>query len=105
MSAYRAARTSDALCTVTASVAPKGAGTVEAVLPGPYPQGTATTHDGVAAKGYVFSGWTLDGKAVKSGATGFRVPAGDHTLLATFKKGTTTTSTSTVTTKTSGGRR
>ncbi|MEW1698268.1 hypothetical protein [Streptomyces sp. NPDC091278] len=101
MSAYRAARTSDALCTVTASVALKVAGTVEAVLPGPYPQGTATTHDGVAAKGYVFSGWTLDGKAARGGATGFRVPAGDHTLLATFKKGTT--STSTVTTKTSGG--
>ncbi|MER7519239.1 InlB B-repeat-containing protein [Streptomyces sp. NPDC126499] len=100
VAAYRAAKTSDALCAVTASVAPRGAGTVTAGAPGPYPQGTTATYDAEAAKGYVFSGWKLDGKAVKGGATGFRVPAGDHTLVAEFRKGTTPTST--VTTRTSG---
>ncbi|MER5710579.1 reprolysin-like metallopeptidase [Streptomyces sp. NPDC002122] len=100
VAAYRAAKTSDAMCAVTSSVSPSGAGTVQPALPGPYPQGTSTVHSAVAAKGYVFSGWKLDGKAAKGGATGFRVPAGDHTLAALFKKGTTPTST--VTTKTSG---
>ncbi|MGW6391690.1 InlB B-repeat-containing protein [Streptomyces sp. NPDC055103] len=97
---YRAAKTSDAMCAVTSSVSPAGAGTVRPALPGPYPQGTSTVHSAVAAKGYVFSGWKLDGKAASGGATGFRVPAGDHSLVALFKKGTTPTST--VTTKTSG---
>ncbi|MET9673223.1 reprolysin-like metallopeptidase [Streptomyces sp. NPDC006482] len=100
VAAYRAAKTSDAMCAVTSSVSPAGAGTVEPAIPGPYPPGTATVHSAVAAKGYVFSGWKLDGKAAKGGATGFRVPAGDHTLVALFKKGATPTSA--VTTKTSG---
>ncbi|MFI8252378.1 InlB B-repeat-containing protein [Streptomyces filamentosus] len=100
VAAYRAAGNSDALCAVTASVTPKGAGTVRAAQPGPYPQGTQSTHTAAAAKGYVFSGWKLDGKAAKGGAAGFRVPAGDHTLVAVFKKGTTPTSK--VTTATSG---
>ncbi|MFC9386716.1 InlB B-repeat-containing protein [Streptomyces venezuelae] len=100
VAAYRAAKSSDAMCAVTSSVSPKGGGTVEAATPGPYPQGTITTHHAVAAKGYVFSGWKLDGKASKGGATGFRVPSGDHTLVAEFKKGTTPTSK--VTTKTVG---
>ncbi|MFF5970268.1 reprolysin-like metallopeptidase [Streptomyces sp. NPDC012769] len=100
VAAYRVAKTSDALCAVTSSVTPKGGGTVTAGAPGPYPQGTTSVHNAAAAKGYVFSGWKLDGKAVKGGATGFRVPAGDHTLVAEFRKGTTPTST--VTTRTSG---
>ncbi|MEU8759746.1 reprolysin-like metallopeptidase [Streptomyces sp. NPDC048659] len=100
VAAYRAAKTSDALCAVTASVAPKGAGTVTAGTPGPYPQGTSSTYNAAANKGYVFSGWKLDGKAAKGGATGFRAPAGDHTLVAEFKKGTAPTSK--VTTKSSG---
>lgn len=100
VAAYRAARTSDALCAVTSSVTPKGAGTVRAAQPGPYPQGTQSTYSATAAKGYVFNGWKLDGKAAKGGASGFRVPAGDHTVVAVFKKGTAPTST--VSTKTSG---
>ncbi|MFJ3903631.1 reprolysin-like metallopeptidase [Streptomyces sp. NPDC090025] len=100
VSAYRKAKTSDALCAVTTSVAPKGAGTVTAGTPGPYPTGTSSTYNAAAAKGYVFSGWKLDGKAAKGGATGFRVPSGDHTLVAEFKKGATPTSK--VSTKTSG---
>lgn len=100
VAAYRPAKTADALCAVTASVAPKGAGSVTAGTPGPYPQGTSSTFTAAANKGYVFSGWKLDGKAAKGGATGFRVPSGDHTLVAEFKKGTTPTST--VTTATSG---
>ncbi|MDV5142907.1 InlB B-repeat-containing protein [Streptomyces sp. SBC-4] len=100
VAAYRAAKTSDSMCAVTSSVSPAGGGSVQPALPGPYPQGTSTVHSAVAAKGYVFSGWKLDGKAVAGGATGFRVPAGDHTLVALFKKGTTPTST--VTTKTTG---
>ncbi|MER8044520.1 reprolysin-like metallopeptidase [Streptomyces sp. NPDC094032] len=102
VAAYRAAKTSDALCAVTTSVAPKGAGTVTAGAPGPYAPGTSSTYDAAAAQGYVFSAWKLDGKAAKGGATGFRVPAGDHTLVAEFKKGTTPTSTVTTTTSGSG---
>ncbi|MEU5216767.1 M12 family metallo-peptidase [Streptomyces sp. NPDC020807] len=97
---YRAAKTSDAMCSVTSSVSPAGSGTVQAAVAGPYVPGTSTVHSATAAKGYVFSGWKLDGKAVSGGAANFRVPAGDHTLVALFKKGTTPTST--VTTKTSG---
>ncbi|MFE5791512.1 reprolysin-like metallopeptidase [Streptomyces sp. NPDC056503] len=100
VAAYRAAKTSDALCAVTTSVTPQGAGTVSAAQPGPYPQGTQSTYTATAAKGYVFSGWKLDGKAATGGASGFRVPAGDHAVVAVFEKGTTPTST--VTTKTSG---
>ncbi|MFD4370400.1 reprolysin-like metallopeptidase [Streptomyces sp. NPDC058486] len=92
VAAYRAAKTADALCAVSSSVTPRGAGTVTAAMPGPYPQGTASSYTATAAKGYVFSGWKLDGKAAKGGATGFRVPAGDHTVVAVFKKGTTPTS-------------
>ncbi len=100
VAAYRAARSSDALCAVTTSVTPKGAGTVKAAMPGPYPQGTVSTYTATAAKGYVFSGWKLDGKAAKGGASGFRVPSGDHTLVAVFTKGTAPASK--VTTSTSG---
>ncbi|MFF9838871.1 zinc-dependent metalloprotease family protein [Streptomyces sp. NPDC013740] len=102
VAAYRAAKTSDTLCAVTTSVSPRGAGTVTAGTPGPYPQGTVATFDAAAHKGYVFSGWKLDGKAAKGGATGFRVPSGDHTLVAEFRKGTTPTSTVTTTVSGSG---
>ncbi|MEV7282473.1 reprolysin-like metallopeptidase [Streptomyces sp. NPDC093111] len=102
VAAYRAAKTSDALCAVTTSVAPQGAGTVTAGTPGPYPQGTSSTYNAAANSGYVFSGWKLDGKAAQGGATGFRAPAGDHTLVAQFKKGTAPTSTVTTTTSGSG---
>ncbi|MFK3729108.1 reprolysin-like metallopeptidase [Streptomyces sp. NPDC088090] len=100
VAAYRTARTSDALCAVTTSVSPKGAGTVRAAMPGPYPQGTRSTYTATAAKGYVFSGWRLDGKAAEGGASGFRVPAGDHAVVAVFTKGTAPVSK--VTTATSG---
>ncbi|MFB7512510.1 M12 family metallo-peptidase [Streptomyces sp. NPDC056144] len=100
VAAYRAAKTSDALCAVTSSVSPAGSGTVQAAVTGPYLPGTSTVHSATAAKGYVFSGWKLDGKAVSGGAANYRVPAGDHTLVALFKKGTTPTSA--VTTKTKG---
>lgn len=102
VAAYRAARTSDALCAVTTSVAPQGAGTVTAGTPGPYPQGTSSTYDAVANEGYVFSGWKLDGKPAEGGAAGFRAPAGDHTLVAEFKTGTAPAPTVTTTTSGSG---
>ncbi|WP_338491221.1 hypothetical protein [Streptomyces sp. SJL17-4] len=90
VAAYRAAKTSDAMCAVTSSVSPKGAGTVEAATPGPYPQGTVTTHDAVAAKGYVFSGWTLDGEPYggdeehATGETAVTFAERGHTLTAVF---------------------
>ncbi|MFF8610514.1 hypothetical protein ACF06X_31885 [Streptomyces sp. NPDC015346] len=100
VAAYRTAKTSDAMCAVTASVSPKGAGSVRPAQPGPYPPGTSSVFSAEAAEGYVFSGWRLDGEAVEGGPTGLRVPAGDHTVLAEFTKGRTPRPT--VTTETVG---
>ncbi|MEV0176787.1 reprolysin-like metallopeptidase [Streptomyces sp. NPDC050803] len=102
VAAYRTAKTDDSLCAVTTSVSPKGKGSVTPETKGPYAQNAKVYFTAKAAKGYVFNYWTLDGKKQSSKSTKFQVSIAskDHTLKATFKKGTTAKSS--VSTKTSG---
>ncbi|PWI16821.1 hypothetical protein DI272_23625 [Streptomyces sp. Act143] len=103
VAAYRAAKSDATLCDVTPSSSPStSAGRIVPKIMGPYAQTATATFTAVPAKGYVFSHWTLDGKKQSSTSKTIKVSmaAKDHTLKATFKKGTSATST--VSTKSSG---
>ncbi|WEH36524.1 zinc-dependent metalloprotease family protein [Streptomyces sp. AM 4-1-1] len=90
VAAYRAAKSTEALCGVTTSVSPKSSGTVAAARTGPYPKGTTAVFTAKPAKGYVFSHWILDGKRVAGTSATARVPVGfDRKLVAFFVKGKT----------------
>jgi hypothetical protein len=103
VAAYRTAKTDSSWCDVTPSSSPStAAGRIVPKLMGPYAQNATATFTATPAKGYVFAFWTLDGKkqSTKSKTIKVSMAAKDHTLKATFKKGTS--STSTVSTKSSG---
>ncbi|QNP71522.1 hypothetical protein IAG44_20210 [Streptomyces roseirectus] len=91
VAAYNAPKTPAALCPVTTSVSPAGGGTVTPAQEGPYARGMTTVFTAAPAKGYVFSGWTLDGKAAGSAPHLNVAMTSGHTLKATFRKGTTPT--------------
>ncbi|MFJ2742709.1 reprolysin-like metallopeptidase [Streptomyces sp. NPDC087440] len=89
IASYRDTKASDTLCAVSTAVTPAGAGTVEAAENGPYPKGTSALFTAKPNAGYVFAGWTLDGRAYGSDRTLNLPVTSDRKLTATFRKGNT----------------
>ncbi|CAM5297451.1 hypothetical protein GCM10010329_81850 [Streptomyces spiroverticillatus] len=89
IASYRDTKSSDTLCAVSTAVTPAGAGTVEAAENGPYPKGTSALFTAKPNAGYVFAGWTLDGRAYGTDRTLNLPVTADRKLTATFRKGNT----------------
>jgi hypothetical protein len=73
---------------LTIATAPTGGGTARPQAAGPYDPGDLVAVQAVAARGYHFIGWTLDGK--RAGETGDTLDVrmnGDRALLARFAPG------------------
>jgi hypothetical protein len=84
---YRDTKSSDTLCAVSTAVTPAGSGTVEAAQPGPYPKGTTALFTAKPNPGYVFAGWTLNGRSNGTDRTLNLPVTADRQLTATFRKG------------------
>lgn len=90
IASYRNAKSSDTLCAVTTAVSPAGAGTVTPAKTGPYPKDTTARFTAKPASGYVFSGWTLNGRKVGTADNAVSVAvSSDKQLTAVFRKGAT----------------
>jgi hypothetical protein len=90
IASYRNTKSSDTLCAVTTSVLPAKGGTVTPAEIGPYPKNSTMRFTAKPAAGYVFSGWTLDGRKVGTSDNTVSVAvASDQALTAVFCKGST----------------
>ncbi|MFF0745763.1 reprolysin-like metallopeptidase [Streptomyces sp. NPDC004111] len=90
IASYRGTKSSDTLCAVGTSVSPAGAGSVTPSEVGPYPKNSTARFTAKPASGYVFSGWTLNGRKVGTADNAVSVAvAADSRLVATFRKGAT----------------
>ncbi|MEU8891695.1 reprolysin-like metallopeptidase [Streptomyces sp. NPDC048442] len=90
IASYRNTTSSDTLCAVTTAVSPGGAGTVTPAQTGPYPKGSTARFTAKPSAGYVFAGWTLNGKKAGTADNTLNVAVtADQTLTAAFRKGQT----------------
>ncbi|MGW7418208.1 InlB B-repeat-containing protein [Streptomyces sp. NPDC054863] len=90
IASYRNTKSSDTLCAVTTTVSPGGSGTVTPSQTGPYPKGSTARFTAKPSQGYVFAGWTLNGKKAGTADNTLSVAVtADQTLTAAFRKGQT----------------